>query len=171
VKPLLKDECLSRITVHMRISALLEENVARAKECESMALALARDLADRRSEGNEGADVWLFVDAMRDGFVVVDVVSDKIVFSNPAFERQVGFSRKELRGLGVRDLDVSWGEAFWREHLEALRRDTRGLTLVRDLVTKNGSCVRAEISTCLIEQNGNARIVATVRALSGGATR
>ncbi|MDV6030903.1 MAG: PAS domain S-box protein [Phycisphaera sp. RhM] len=96
-----------------------------------------------------------------DGFVLTDAQS-KIMDVNPAYCSMIGYTRDELIGMSITDLDPSFPDEDFRRHLPEFERTGRA-RFERKHRHRDGHLIDLEISVSRMPVSENLRIGAFVR--------
>ncbi|MFC1619353.1 PAS domain S-box protein [Candidatus Neomarinimicrobiota bacterium] len=116
--------------------AILFTDVTERKQKEE-ALRLTQFSVDHSSD----AAFWMGQDA-------------RFVYVNEIACRSLGYSRDELLGMTVHDIDPDFPAEVWPEHWEDLRREG-SLTMISQHRKKNGQIIPVEITANFVEYGGN----------------
>ena len=91
--------------------------------------------------------------------------SGSFFFANKAAIRTLGYSKEELQGMGVADIDPLFPLERWPDHWDEVRR-TGGLTIESIHQRKDGSRFPVEVSINLLQVGEQERMFAYVRDLT-----
>ena len=91
--------------------------------------------------------------------------SGAFFFTNEALSRALGYGRDELMGMGVPDIDPHVPIERWPEYWDEVRR-VGVLTLETTHLRKDGSRLPVEVSTRILQLDGQERMFAYVRDLT-----
>lgn len=105
------------------------------------------------------------VEQSAEGLYLVDSVTRRILETNPALQKLLGYTADELRGMGLHEI-----VAHAREDVEAnvertLREGTRFIR-ERKYLRKDGSVVEVEIAASAIDYGGKKVICAAIRDIT-----
>ena len=103
------------------------------------------------------------VQTSQDGFLMVDR-ADRIVDANQAFCRMTGYSRDELLGLGIGDIEATESPADVRRHAAEIRQTGHAIFETRHR-RKDGQLIDVEVSVSQLELKGGV-LVAFIRDIT-----
>ena len=123
-------------------------------------LCFLMDITERMARETEFGHI---LDAAIDGFWLLDH-EGRIVEANPAAARMLGYSREDLKGLKVSDIDLNESEEDTRAHIEMVRKNGSGIFETRHR-RKNGQTLDVEVSTSYVPI-GQGRLVSFLRDIT-----
>jgi diguanylate cyclase (GGDEF)-like protein/PAS domain S-box-containing protein len=92
---------------------------------------------------------------------------DKVIYSNPAFEKLIGYSGKELLNLDFLDLIIPQQQENFQEHIQTpLTRKVNHFELIVQLQTKKSTKRWVKIKTKLIVQDDQQEYLSIVTNIS-----
>ncbi len=126
------------VTAFLLYVVLRAQLMRREKEAENRSLA-ERSLRERE------AQYRAVIETSADGFWVTDM-KGRILEVNDAYLRRSGYSREELLGMHVSNIDAQESSEETADHIEKIRREGSALFETRHR-TKDGSLWQAEINS------------------------
>ena len=127
-------------------------------------LGIARDITELRRGEEQLGLLNYALDHVEEGVYLVDEEA-RILYVNNHACRSLGYSREQLLGLSVPDIDANCTQAFWQEHWRELR--TKGsLTLESCHRTKDGRIFPVEILANYFESGGRGHNMAMARDIT-----
>lgn len=110
------------------------------------ALAIGRDITERRQAEHRVELLSFALDSVHEtAFLINEQGSFQYV--NKEAGRALGYSREELLGMGVKDVDPDWPAEYWPEHWQMLK--------AQNAVTFEGRHRRKDGDTFPVEINAN----------------
>ncbi len=118
-------------------------------------LSVARDVAERK---RAEAEYRTIVQTSVDGFWVASIVDGRLFDVNAAYSRMVGYTREELLGMRVTDLEASESEEETVRHINDIIEGRRERFETRHR-RKDGSTIEVDISAKYAEARGGVLMV------------
>jgi diguanylate cyclase (GGDEF)-like protein/PAS domain S-box-containing protein len=116
----------------------------------SAAVALHRHMRDRQSLD---ARYKALIDQANDGIVIVDAESQRVVYTNAAFLKRLGYGAEEARALALTDI-FSDGDAAPEAVLARLKDADSRAPLNLQQRRKDGTCIDTEVRCNALEVEG-----------------
>lgn len=143
---------------------LLERSLAiSSKEMQDLYEA-EQQQSEQAIRESEGKYRNLFENAI-DSIFVIDIASRQILDVNEIAVQQLGYSREELLGMTIDDLNPASDKADRAQLIQELRH-TGSLRFERTHVRKDGSRFPVEVSTSIVEYQGRKIYQSLVRDIS-----
>lgn len=142
---------------------ILKDRLSRLPAAVRRALDEARAKAERIEAEKRYRTLF---EAARDGIVLVDAASGKVVDCNPAFESQAGRRLDQLRSLAMWDLGQPEDAEAIRRTLREAGEGPRGGGGEMGLARPDGTCVQVELLANSIELGGRRFVQSQVRDIS-----
>ncbi|MGH3147326.1 MAG: PAS domain S-box protein, partial [Rubrobacter sp.] len=126
-------------------------------------LAITRDITERkRSEEALRQSEWLYrtvIEQATENIFLVDVETQRIVESNPAFRAALGYSERELQGMTLYDV-VAHDRASVDENIRRVMERQNPSVGERKYRRKDGSLLSVEVSASVILRGGRETLCA-----------
>jgi diguanylate cyclase (GGDEF)-like protein/PAS domain S-box-containing protein len=131
---------------------------------EDAVISLFSDITERRRAENALRLFRALLDKSNDAIEVIDPDTGRFLDVNERFCRDLGYSREEVLGLRVSDIDPTVEQPHWEENVRKLKQ--RGSALIEGVhQRKDGSTFPVEISTNWLHMERD-YIVAIVRDIT-----
>ncbi|WP_158568931.1 MULTISPECIES: PAS domain S-box protein [unclassified Duganella] len=127
-------------------------------------LGISRDITERKRREDELGLLNYAIDHIEEAVYLIDD-QGRITYANQHACRGLGYSKEELRGRRVLDIDPDCHEVLWREHWRDLR-SSGSLTLERRHRTKDGRIFPVEIVANYLESDGQGYNMAMIRNIT-----
>jgi PAS domain S-box-containing protein len=138
--------------------------VATIDEDESEGLAFVLDLTERKRAEESLAFSSFALNNVQESAFLVDE-KRRFHYVNAEACRSLGYSREELLGMGVQDIDPDFPMERWPDHWAALK-SKRSLTFESRHRAKNGRVFPVELNSNYFEYGGKAYILGLARDIS-----
>ncbi len=128
----------------------------------------ARDVTQRKIAEENLRISKIFLDAVNDGIVVIDLETGLFVEVNTKILEMTGYTRREMLALRALDLSSNTSEFSRAEAKSVIQRIVQGeAQLVEWLIKqKNGNLLWVEVNAKLIEFSSTMQVLASVRDIS-----
>jgi len=164
-KPFQPEEVLARIKTHLRLRELtehLEEQVReRTQELAGINEKLRREIAERKRAEQRISLLNFALNNIREAAFLIDEAA-RFHFVNQEACRILGYTRDELLGMAVPDVDPDFTLERWPGHWAALK-EKRSLIFEGRHKARNGSVFPVEISANYFVYDDQAYNLALVR--------
>lgn len=129
-------------------------------------LGVAVDLTERKALEAGLRQAQVSVDNAQDLIFWASAIDGRYAYANAAVTRHLGYSREELLGMTVVDLNPARTISNWRETVEELRRLERKVWQ-GELRRKDGNQLPVEFHVTLISHEGEEYVLGVMRDISG----
>lgn len=123
-----------------------------------------RDITERKASETPLAQLSFGMDQMRDAAYLIDNDA-RIIYANRHACLELGYSREQLRGMRVEDIDPAHTDTIWRTHWQALKA-SGSLTLETLHQTKDGRLFPVEVVANFFEYANTGYNLAIARNIS-----
>ncbi|WP_426992325.1 PAS domain S-box protein [Methylomonas sp. CM2] len=123
-----------------------------------------RDITERKASETPLAQLSFGMDQMRDAAYLIDNDA-RIIYANRHACLELGYSREQLRGMRVEDVDPAHTDTIWRTHWQALKA-SGSLTLETLHQTKDGRLFPVEVVANFFEYANTGYNLAIARNIS-----
>lgn len=105
------------------------------------------------------------IETTTDGYLLLSMETNAILDVNPAYCRMTGYSREELLGMSINDLDVDFKREEFKKRIEGILEKGAGRfeTRHRD---REGDIINVEISLTVIRKQNVDLVVAFIRDIT-----
>ena len=122
-----------------------------------------RDVTDARKIEAQASLFREVMDQSNESVFLVEPETGRFIDLNSRACSALGYTRAELLGMGVTDIEATLPDDFtWEKHAEAVRK-TGGMTLEGEHVRKDGTTFPVEVNVTLAEVRGRPFFITTVR--------
>jgi PAS domain S-box-containing protein len=128
------------------------------------AFGMHTDITERKRAEQEMALLNFALNNVREAAYLIDE-NARLKFVNEGACRMLGYTRDELLGMGVADVDPDFPSVLWPEHWSDLKA-RRSLTFETRQKKKEGSSIPIEVNANYIEYNNSAYNLALVRDIT-----
>ncbi len=128
-------------------------------------LGIGLDLTERKALEAGLRQAQVSVDNAQDMLFWVRAGDGRYVYANAAATRHLGYSREELLGLSVTDLNPARTRENWQQTVRGLRDQERCIWQ-GEFRCKDGRLLPVEFNACLIRHEGADYVLGVVRNLS-----
>lgn len=128
-------------------------------------LGVGLDLTERKALEAGLRQAQVSVDNAQDMIFWVRAEDSRYVYANAAATRHLGYSREELLGLSVTDLNPARTRENWQQTVRGLRDQERCIWQ-GEFRCKDGRLLPVEFNACLIRHEGADYVLGVVRNLS-----
>lgn len=129
-----------------------------------LGLFMARDISQRKQSEQQIKLLNHALDNVHEGAFLIDF-QGRFLYANQAASRSLGYSRYELIGMTILDIDPDFSADRMAEHFAELL-EVRSLTLETRHLTRDGQSFPVEISISVFIYGGSSYLLALVRNIT-----
>ncbi|MDD5266049.1 MAG: EAL domain-containing protein [Methylococcales bacterium] len=143
---------------------ILKDRMGRLASAISGTLSMEKEIRKRKLA--ETKYRTLFAEA-RDGIVLLDGSTGKVVDCNPEFERMSGMTLDDLKGQEIGSVCPGQFKEVSRQKFLEVVHTSMGTTFELSLQKPNGEIIPAEVTTSVMQFDGQGYVQGIVRDISG----